>query len=97
LARGKIITIIILHFPRVFIDIGCGGSGSQILPSRRRRDLDISGGLLMCLLFFIGVTDDNLLVVVRRSEEVRVEVTEQPFGELRVLCSVSEETFFIWR
>jgi hypothetical protein len=73
---GTIITIIILHFPRVFIGVGGRGSWSRRLHNSRRHDLGISGGLLTRLLFIIGVTEDDHLAIVGRSEEVAVEVTK---------------------
>jgi hypothetical protein len=95
LAEGKIITIIILHFPQVFIGIGGGGSWSRRLHSSRGRDLGISGGLLPHLLFFIGVAEDDHIAVTGQSEEVAVKVAKQSFDELHVSSSVSEKTFFV--
>jgi hypothetical protein len=76
LTGGKIITIIILHFPRVFIGVVDGGSFSRRLHSSRRHNIGVDGGLLTRLLFFIGVAEDDYLAVVGRSEEVVVEVAK---------------------
>jgi hypothetical protein len=81
LARGKIITIINLHFPRAFIVIGDGGSWNQRLHSNRRCNIGVHGGLLTCLLLFIGVAEDDHLAIAEWSEEVAVEVAKQSFGE----------------
>jgi hypothetical protein len=55
-------------------------------------NIGVSGGLLTRFLFFIGVAEDDHLAVAGRSEEVTVEVAEQPFGELRVPSGVSKKT-----
>jgi hypothetical protein len=50
--------------------------GGQRLLSGRRCSIRVDSSLLMRLLFFIGVTDDDHLTVIGRPEDVVVEVTE---------------------
>jgi hypothetical protein len=76
LIDGKTITIIVLRPLGIFIGVGNGGGWSQGLHSSRRHGIGVDGSLLTRLLFFIRVTKDDHLAVVRRPKDVLIEVAE---------------------
>jgi hypothetical protein len=91
-----IITIIIFHPLRSIVSNG-GGSWHRVDNNRSSRKFGASHLLIWRILFFIGVIDDDDLVVTRRLENVAVEVTKKFPSELRVMRSVNDEVFLIRR
>jgi hypothetical protein len=96
LIRPLIITIIVFHPLRGIID-NSGGSWRRVDSSRSSHGFSAGHLLICCLLFFIGVIEDDDLAVTRRPEDVVVEVTKKFLGKLRVARSVSDEVFLILR
>jgi hypothetical protein len=91
-----IITIIIFRPCRSIIGVG-GGIWGRVDSSRSSRGFDVDSLLLMSLLLFIRVVEDDDIVVAKRLEDVTVEVAKKFLGELHVTRSVSDEVFLIWR
>jgi hypothetical protein len=73
-----------LHPIGCFIGIRCGGGGIRGVCGRRWSSLDVDGGVLVRLIFIVGVTEDNDFAVAGRPEDVAVEVAEELPGELLV-------------
>jgi hypothetical protein len=82
------------HFhPRRHI-IGGGGSGRDYIRSSRNIG---AGSLLLAhlLFFFIGVAENDDLVIVGRPKDVTVEVAKKSSGKLLIPWDISDEIFLI--
>jgi hypothetical protein len=67
------------------------------LHSRRWSSFGVGGMLLVHLLFFVRVTEDDDFAVARRPEDLTVEVAKKSPGELLIMRVVMKETFLIQR
>jgi hypothetical protein len=95
LLNGLLIITIIIFRSRRGIVSNDTGSWRQVGSSRSSHEFSVDHLLIQCLLFFIGVIEDNDLAITRWPEDVAVEVTKKFLGELRVTRSVSDEVFLI--
>jgi hypothetical protein len=91
-----IITIIILHLLKGIVGNG-GGSWRQVNSSRSSHEFGAGRLHIWRLLFFVGVVEDDDIVVTRRPEDVTDEVAKKFPGELCVTRSISDEVFLIRR
>jgi hypothetical protein len=85
-----------LHPPGCFIGVSGGGGWGWDPCSRRRCSFGTDVILLAYLLFFlIRVAEDDDFVITGWPEDVAVEVTEEPYGELLITWSIRDETFLV--
>jgi hypothetical protein len=91
-----IITIIILHLLKGIIGNG-GGSWRQVNSSRSSNEFGADRLHIRRLLFFVGVIEDDDIIVTRWPEDVADEVTKKFPGELCVTRSINDEIFLIRR
>jgi hypothetical protein len=73
-----------LHLCGCIIGISDGDEWGWGVHIRRWSRFGINGDLLTHLLFFIGATEDDDVVVVGRPKDLAVEVVEEPSGELLI-------------
>jgi hypothetical protein len=52
--------------------------------SRRWSNFGVTGDLLACLFFFIGVTEDDDVAITRRPKKLMIEFPEESSGELLI-------------
>jgi hypothetical protein len=74
--------------------IGRGGWGRG-LHSGRWSSFSVGGILLTHHLFFIEVTEDDDLAVVRRPEDTAAEIAKKSHRELLIPQGIRDETFLI--
>jgi hypothetical protein len=94
---GPLIITIIIFCPLMGIVVNGGGSWRWVDSGRSNREFSADHLLIRCLLFFLGVIEDDDLAVTRWPEDVAVEVTKKFPSELRVTTSVNDEVFLIRR
>jgi hypothetical protein len=91
------ITIIVVHPFRCVISIGSGDGWGQGVHSGRWSDFSDDGVLLVHLLFFIRVANNDDIAIAGRPKKPAVEVIEESLGELLLPRSVGEGIFLLRR
>jgi hypothetical protein len=86
-----------LHPIGCIIDGGGGDGWGQGIHSKRWSSFGVSGDLLVHLLFFIGVTEEDDVAVPGRTKKLTVEFTEGSLGELLIPRGVGEDFVLIGR
>jgi hypothetical protein len=90
---GATVITIILHPVGCVIGSGDGGGWGWGVSNRRWHSFGISAVILVHLLFFIGVAEENHIVITGQPEKSTVEVAKELPGNLLVPRSVGEGVF----
>jgi hypothetical protein len=91
--RGATVITVILHLVGCVIGSGNGGSWGWGVSNRRWNGFGISAVVLVYLLFFIGVVEDNHIIITRQPEKSTLEVAKELPDDLLVSRSVGEGVF----